>query len=179
MEETQDHCCSFQVWSTNKDHSKSKTGLSCTWVNNQKKPQQQWCTRQGCRKKGTDLQMFLLIKSMLKMTRVKTELLVEMTSDIFGFKQKNIIPSVKRGDGTVGSGFRPVLLHLGQNRKDLHNQWNNQFWSLKKNIMTSVRDLRKVTWKVRKVTWKRKRVMQQDNNPQHTSGSNLGWLKSE
>ncbi|KAF7670306.1 hypothetical protein LDENG_00272020 [Lucifuga dentata] len=84
------------------------------------------------------------------------------------FQKKNIIPTVKHGGGSVmvwgcfaASGPGRLAVIDGTMNSALYQK------ILKENVRPSVRDLKlKRTW-----------VMQQDNDPKHTSKSTSEWLK--
>ncbi len=84
------------------------------------------------------------------------------------FHKKNIIPTVKHGDGSVmvwgcfaASGPGRLAIIDGIMNSALYHK------ILKENVRPSVCDLKlKHTW-----------VMQQDNDPKHTSKSTSEWLK--
>ena len=84
------------------------------------------------------------------------------------FHKKNIIPTVKHGGGSVmvwgcfaASGPGRLAVIDGTMNSALYQK------ILKENVQPSVRDLKlKCTW-----------VMQQDNDPKHTSKSTSEWLK--
>ncbi len=69
----------------------------------------------------------------------------------------------------VVSWVWPVLLHLGQD--GLSSLMNNEFGIVPANSKEDVRT------SVRELNLKRKGVMQQDNDPKHTSHSTNEWLK--
>ncbi len=85
------------------------------------------------------------------------------------FHKKNIIPTVKHGGGSVmvwgcfaasGPGRLAIIID-GPMNSALYQK------ILKENVRTSVCDLKlKRTW-----------VLQQDNDPKHTSKSTSEWLK--
>ncbi len=69
----------------------------------------------------------------------------------------------------VVSWVWPVLLHLDQD--SLTSLMNNEFGIVPANSKEDVRT------SVRELNLKRKGVMQQDNDPKHTSHSTNEWLK--
>ncbi|KAF7664638.1 hypothetical protein LDENG_00170880, partial [Lucifuga dentata] len=92
----------------------------------------------------------------------------ETKVELFAFQKKNIIPTVKHGGGSVmvwgcfaASGPGRLAVIDGTMNSALYQK------ILKENVRPSVRDLKlKRTW-----------VMQQDNDPKHTSKSTSEWLK--
>ncbi|KAG2458113.1 TCB1 transposase, partial [Polypterus senegalus] len=84
------------------------------------------------------------------------------------FQHKNLIPSVKHGGGSImvwaccaASGPGRLAFIDGTMNSELYQR------ILKENVRTSVHEL----------NLKRRWVMQQDNDPQHTSRSTKEWLK--
>ncbi len=83
------------------------------------------------------------------------------------FQHKNLIPSMKHGDGSIvwacfaASGPGQLAIIDGTMNSELYHQF------LKENVRTSVHEL----------SLKKKWVMQQYNDPKHTSHSTKEWLK--
>ncbi len=87
---------------------------------------------------------------------------------VTAFQKKNIIPTVKYGGGSVM--FWGCFAASGPGRLAVINgTMNSAVYQkiLKDNVRPSVRDLKM------KRTW----VLQQDNDPKHTSKSTSEWLK--
>ncbi len=88
------------------------------------------------------------------------------------FHKKNIIPTVKHGRGTVmvwGCFAASGPGRLNDGTKIIDGTMNSELYQkiLKENVWPSVCDLKlKHTW-----------VMQQDNDPKHTSESTSEWFK--
>ncbi|KAK3561307.1 hypothetical protein QTP86_030603 [Hemibagrus guttatus] len=107
--------------------------------------------------------------------RVQQQLIQEVTKDLItskelrsSLKKKNIIPTVKYGGGSVmvwgcfaASGPGRLAVINGTMNSAVYKK------ILKENVRPSVCDLKlKPTW-----------VLQQDNDPKHTSKSTSEWLK--